>query len=150
MSLCLPLLNLTYAAYRPTFGLRCSMVTWSLFACAGACARTTTHYFRVCRCELPTQAAPRTSSPTNQQRRTQSVRTIALFCCRRPITHNATGTCSHFRSRQLPLIEYQLTSSPQTMAPSAKTKKPAGKTQRSAIADVVAREYTIHLHKRVC
>jgi large subunit ribosomal protein L31e len=39
------------------------------------------------------------------------------------------------------------------MAPSAKTttgKKPAGKTQRSAIADVVAREYTIHLHKRVC
>ncbi|KAJ4294525.1 60S ribosomal protein L31B [Didymosphaeria variabile] len=28
-------------------------------------------------------------------------------------------------------------------------KKPAGKTQRSAIADVVAREYTIHLHKRV-
>jgi large subunit ribosomal protein L31e len=32
---------------------------------------------------------------------------------------------------------------------SSKTKKPAGKTQRSAIADVVAREYTIHLHKRV-
>jgi large subunit ribosomal protein L31e len=29
-------------------------------------------------------------------------------------------------------------------------KKPAGKQQRSAIADVVAREYTIHLHKRVC
>lgn len=29
------------------------------------------------------------------------------------------------------------------------TKKPAGKTQRSAIADVVAREYTIHMHKRV-
>jgi large subunit ribosomal protein L31e len=29
-------------------------------------------------------------------------------------------------------------------------KKPAGKTTRSAIADVVAREYTIHLHKRVC
>ncbi|KAK0731317.1 ribosomal protein L31e-domain-containing protein [Lasiosphaeris hirsuta] len=29
------------------------------------------------------------------------------------------------------------------------TKKPAGKTQRSAIADVVAREYTIHLHKRL-
>ncbi|KAF2872461.1 hypothetical protein BDV95DRAFT_606076 [Massariosphaeria phaeospora] len=28
-------------------------------------------------------------------------------------------------------------------------KKPAGKTTRSAIADVVAREYTIHLHKRV-
>ncbi|KAF2809304.1 uncharacterized protein BDZ99DRAFT_476748 [Mytilinidion resinicola] len=28
-------------------------------------------------------------------------------------------------------------------------KKPAGKTQRSAIQDVVAREYTIHLHKRV-
>ena len=28
-------------------------------------------------------------------------------------------------------------------------KKPAGKQQRSAIADVVAREYTIHLHKRV-
>ncbi|KAF2709345.1 hypothetical protein K504DRAFT_379133 [Pleomassaria siparia CBS 279.74] len=39
------------------------------------------------------------------------------------------------------------------MAPSTKPaatgKKPAGKTQRSAIADVVAREYTIHLHKRV-
>jgi large subunit ribosomal protein L31e len=37
------------------------------------------------------------------------------------------------------------------MAPSAKAsgKKSAGKTQRSAIADVVAREYTIHLHKRV-
>jgi large subunit ribosomal protein L31e len=32
---------------------------------------------------------------------------------------------------------------------SAKTKKPAGKAGRSAIADVVAREYTIHLHKRV-
>ena len=32
------------------------------------------------------------------------------------------------------------------MAP--KTKKAAGKS-RSAIADVVAREYTIHLHKRV-
>ncbi|KAE8448564.1 60S ribosomal protein L31 [Mollisiaceae sp. DMI_Dod_QoI] len=32
---------------------------------------------------------------------------------------------------------------------SSKTKKPAGKTQRSAIADVVAREYTIHLHKRL-
>ncbi|KLU87996.1 50S ribosomal protein L31e [Magnaporthiopsis poae ATCC 64411] len=28
-------------------------------------------------------------------------------------------------------------------------KKPAGKQQRSAIADVVAREYTIHLHKRL-
>ena len=32
---------------------------------------------------------------------------------------------------------------------SSKGKKPAGKQQRSAIADVVAREYTIHLHKRV-
>ncbi|PMD61576.1 putative 60S ribosomal protein L31 [Hyaloscypha bicolor E] len=32
---------------------------------------------------------------------------------------------------------------------SSKTKKPAGKAQRSAIADVVAREYTIHLHKRL-
>ena len=32
---------------------------------------------------------------------------------------------------------------------STKTKKPAGKATRSAIADVVAREYTIHLHKRV-
>ncbi|KAK3335367.1 putative 60S ribosomal protein L31 [Podospora appendiculata] len=28
-------------------------------------------------------------------------------------------------------------------------KKPSGKTQRSAIADVVAREYTIHMHKRL-
>src|SRR2546421_2720807 len=32
-------------------------------------------------------------------------------------------------------------------AMSTKTKKPAAKTSRSAIADVVAREYTIHLHK---
>lgn len=30
-----------------------------------------------------------------------------------------------------------------------KGKNPAGKPQRSAIADVVAREYTIHMHKRV-
>ena len=30
-----------------------------------------------------------------------------------------------------------------------KTKKPAAKPGRSAIQDVVAREYTIHLHKRV-
>ena len=30
------------------------------------------------------------------------------------------------------------------------TKKPTGKATRSAIADVVAREYTIHMHKRVC
>lgn len=29
------------------------------------------------------------------------------------------------------------------------SKKPTGKAQRSAIADVVAREYTIHMHKRV-
>ncbi|RFU78872.1 50s ribosomal l31e [Trichoderma arundinaceum] len=29
------------------------------------------------------------------------------------------------------------------------SKKPAGKAQRSAIADVVAREYTIHMHKRL-
>ncbi|KAI8683678.1 60S ribosomal protein L31B [Fusarium falciforme] len=29
------------------------------------------------------------------------------------------------------------------------SKKPSGKTQRSAIADVVAREYTIHMHKRL-
>jgi large subunit ribosomal protein L31e len=34
--------------------------------------------------------------------------------------------------------------------PQAKTKAASGKpTKRSAIADVVAREYTIHLHKRV-
>ena len=32
---------------------------------------------------------------------------------------------------------------------STKTQKKSGKTQRSAIADVVAREYTIHMHKRV-
>ncbi|KAK3382399.1 putative 60S ribosomal protein L31 [Lasiosphaeria ovina] len=32
---------------------------------------------------------------------------------------------------------------------SSKAKQPSGKTQRSAIADVVAREYTIHLHKRL-
>jgi len=36
------------------------------------------------------------------------------------------------------------------MAPKTKSAKAAGKTSgRSAIADVVAREYTIHLHKRV-
>lgn len=29
------------------------------------------------------------------------------------------------------------------------SKKPAGKPSRSAISDVVAREYTIHLHKRL-
>merc|ERR1739848_603444 len=29
------------------------------------------------------------------------------------------------------------------------SKKPTGKAQRSAIADVVAREYTIHMHKRI-
>ncbi|EPE03545.1 60s ribosomal protein l31 [Ophiostoma piceae UAMH 11346] len=29
------------------------------------------------------------------------------------------------------------------------SSKPTGKTGRSAIADVVAREYTIHLHKRL-
>ena len=29
------------------------------------------------------------------------------------------------------------------------SKKPAGKTTRSAISDVVAREYTIHMHKRL-
>ena len=34
-------------------------------------------------------------------------------------------------------------------AMSTKTKKPAGKASRSAIQDVVAREYTIHMHKRV-
>ncbi|EOO00694.1 putative 60s ribosomal protein l31 protein [Phaeoacremonium minimum UCRPA7] len=32
---------------------------------------------------------------------------------------------------------------------SSKGKKPATKPQRSAIADVVAREYTIHMHKRL-
>ncbi|KAK0384180.1 hypothetical protein NLU13_8268 [Sarocladium strictum] len=32
---------------------------------------------------------------------------------------------------------------------STKTKKPAGKASRSAIQDVVAREYTIHMHKRL-
>jgi hypothetical protein len=36
------------------------------------------------------------------------------------------------------------------VAEMSSTKKASGKTQRSAIADVVAREYTIHLHKRVC
>lgn len=30
------------------------------------------------------------------------------------------------------------------------TTKKTGKQSRSAISDVVAREYTIHLHKRVC
>jgi len=32
---------------------------------------------------------------------------------------------------------------------STKTKKTGGKPQRSAIQDVVAREYTIHMHKRI-
>ncbi|KAK3393643.1 putative 60S ribosomal protein L31 [Podospora didyma] len=32
---------------------------------------------------------------------------------------------------------------------SSKAKQPTGQTKRSAIADVVAREYTIHLHKRM-
>jgi large subunit ribosomal protein L31e len=35
------------------------------------------------------------------------------------------------------------------MSSTKQGKKPAGKTQRSAIADVVAREYTIHMHKRL-
>ncbi|EON62762.1 large subunit ribosomal protein L31e [Coniosporium apollinis CBS 100218] len=36
------------------------------------------------------------------------------------------------------------------MPNASKSNKPAaGKTTRSAIADVVAREYTIHMHKRV-
>ena len=35
------------------------------------------------------------------------------------------------------------------MSSKAAGKKPAGKPGRSAIADVVAREYTIHLHKRL-
>ncbi|GAM82845.1 hypothetical protein ANO11243_008310 [Dothideomycetidae sp. 11243] len=35
------------------------------------------------------------------------------------------------------------------MSSTTKTNKKSGKTGRSAIADVVAREYTIHLHKRV-
>ncbi|KAH7321360.1 ribosomal protein L31e domain-containing protein [Stachybotrys elegans] len=35
------------------------------------------------------------------------------------------------------------------MSSKAAGKKPSGKTQRSAIADVVAREYTIHMHKRL-
>ncbi|KAM3420512.1 hypothetical protein BST61_g3779 [Cercospora zeina] len=35
------------------------------------------------------------------------------------------------------------------MSTKTQTKKPAGKGGRSAIDDVVAREYTIHLHKRV-
>jgi hypothetical protein len=36
--------------------------------------------------------------------------------------------------------------------PKTQPKKttPAPKKSRSAISDVVAREYTIHLHKRVC
>ncbi|KAI0767334.1 ribosomal protein L31e-domain-containing protein [Fomes fomentarius] len=37
---------------------------------------------------------------------------------------------------------------PQDMAPASKTNKKSGKT-RSALQDVVTREYTIHLHKRV-
>ena len=48
---------------------------------------------------------------------------------------------------------YTTTSSPTTSASPTmppKSGKPSGKTaQRSAIEDVVAREYTIHLHKRV-
>ena len=33
--------------------------------------------------------------------------------------------------------------------PPKSAKPAAGKTKRSAVHDVVAREYTIHLHKRV-
>jgi large subunit ribosomal protein L31e len=36
------------------------------------------------------------------------------------------------------------------MSTAAKSGNKPAKQQRSAIADVVAREYTIHLHKRVC
>jgi large subunit ribosomal protein L31e len=32
---------------------------------------------------------------------------------------------------------------------SSKGKKPVGKASRSAISDVVSREYTIHMHKRI-
>ncbi|KAM0711962.1 hypothetical protein Q7P35_001332 [Cladosporium inversicolor] len=35
------------------------------------------------------------------------------------------------------------------MPNATKSNKPAGKVGRSAIEDVVAREYTIHMHKRV-
>ncbi|KAK1908498.1 60S ribosomal protein L31 [Pyrenophora teres f. teres] len=57
-----------------------------------------------------------------------------------------TSLNSHLQRRLIPQREPL-----STMAPSTKTagKKSAGKTGRSAIADVVAREYTIHLHKRV-
>jgi hypothetical protein len=36
------------------------------------------------------------------------------------------------------------------MGPTTKSAGKSAKPARSAIADVVAREYTIHLHKRVC
>lgn len=49
-------------------------------------------------------------------------------------------------SKLLQTCGTRLTTDPSRMS---STKKPTGKTQRSAIADVVAREYTIHLHKRV-
>jgi hypothetical protein len=52
------------------------------------------------------------------------------------------SSCPHCAS-SLPRL---ITSPPVEMS----SKKPAGKAQRSAIADVVAREYTIHMHKRVC
>jgi len=51
-----------------------------------------------------------------------------------------------FSSKLLQACGTRLTTDPSRMS---STKKPTGKTQRSAIADVVAREYTIHLHKRV-
>jgi hypothetical protein len=44
--------------------------------------------------------------------------------------------------------DYDDASESTTTTMSSKGKQPA-KAQRSAIADVVAREYTIHLHKRV-
>ena len=44
---------------------------------------------------------------------------------------------------------FDIPSNTVAMPNATKSNKPAGKVGRSAIEDVVAREYTIHMHKRV-
>lgn len=61
---------------------------------------------------------------------------------------------SNFRSLSLDASDYRYSTNRYTvntvaMPNATKSNKPAGKVGRSAIEDVVAREYTIHMHKRV-
>lgn len=61
---------------------------------------------------------------------------------------------SNFRSFSLDASDYRYSTNRYTvntvaMPNATKSNKPAGKVGRSAIEDVVAREYTIHMHKRV-